>query len=401
MGVTRAAGADDEVRRVLKTAARRLLDRLPELTDELVSRVRENDQAYRAVVPLDEHWKNTHEGLKVGITAILQARRDRRDLQFAEQTARRRAEQGLPMDSLQRMYRLSAQVTWNGFIDLVAHDDPGDMAALLRTATHVWHAIDRQAIVAADAYRRRESELLGRSAERVNALIDALLAGSAEPGLVRRAAAALDLPERGRYAVVTMRLPVRSDHETESPRPDNVGAMRMMWRLRTDCEVAVVCLGEAGLDELCEKLGPMLGGVAGVGPVVDGLAELGSARRLAELAMRTSVGEGPEIARLDRTLPSVLVLCQPEISRHLTTGVLGPVLALDTADREVLLGTLEAWLRCEGSAARAAGRLYCHRNTVFNRIRRIEQLTGRSFARPLDIVELALALDAVRLLAVA
>ena len=188
MGVTRAAGADDEVRRVLKAAARRLLDRLPELTDELVSRVRENDQAYRAVVPLDEHWKNTHEGLKVGITAILQARRDRRDLQFAEQTARRRAEQGLPMDSLQRMYRLSAQVTWNGFIDLVAQDDPGDMAALLRTATHVWHAIDRQAIVAADAYRRRESELLGRSAERVNALIDALLAGSADarPGTARR-----------------------------------------------------------------------------------------------------------------------------------------------------------------------------------------------------------------------
>ena len=148
-----------------------------------------------------------------------------------------------------------------------------------------------------------------------------------------------------------MRLPVRSDHEAESPRPDKVGAMRMMWRLRTDCEVAVVCLGEAGLDELCEKLGPMLGGVAGVSPVVDGLAELGSARRLAELAMRTSVGDGPEIARLDRTLPPVLVLCQPELSRHLTTGVLGPVLALDPADREVLLGTLEAWLRCEGSAA--------------------------------------------------
>jgi DNA-binding PucR family transcriptional regulator len=49
---------------------------------------------------------------------------------------------------------------------------------------------------------------------------------------------------------------------------------------------------------------------------------------------------------------------------------------------------------------RAAGQLYCHRNTVFNRIRRIEQLTGRSLARPLDIVELTLALDAVRLLPV-
>ncbi|WP_433255929.1 helix-turn-helix domain-containing protein [Streptosporangium sp. CA-135522] len=93
-------------------------------------------------------------------------------------------------------------------------------------------------------------------------------------------------------------------------------------------------------------------------------------------------------------------MSQPELAGRLGGVILRPVLTLDPADREVLLGTLEAWLRCEGSAVRAAGQLYCHRNTVFNRIRRIEQLTGRSLARPLDIVELSLALDAVRLLSV-
>ncbi|WP_239103266.1 helix-turn-helix domain-containing protein [Microbispora corallina] len=54
-------------------------------------------------------------------------------------------------------------------------------------------------------------------------------------------------------------------------------------------------------------------------------------------------------------------------------------------------------MRCEGSAVRAAGELYCHRNTVFNPVRRIEQMTGRSLSRPRDLVELSLALDAVRL----
>ncbi|WP_424533969.1 PucR family transcriptional regulator [Sphaerisporangium viridialbum] len=95
------------------------------------------------------------------------------------------------------------------------------------------------------------------------------------------------------------------------------------------------------------------------------------------------------------------MVCEPELSGRLTTEVLGTLLALDQADRDVLLATLSAWLRCEGSAARAAGRLYCHRNTVFNRIRRVERLTGRSVSRPRDIVELALALEAVRLLATA
>ncbi|MEV1206403.1 PucR family transcriptional regulator [Microbispora rosea] len=90
------------------------------------------------------------------------------------------------------------------------------------------------------------------------------------------------------------------------------------------------------------------------------------------------------------------MVCQPELAGHLAGGVLGPIIA--SPDGGVLLATLEAWLRCEGSAVRAAVELYCHRNTVFNRVRRIEQLTGRSLARPLDVVELSLALDAVRLL---
>jgi DNA-binding PucR family transcriptional regulator len=77
--------------------------------------------------------------------------------------------------------------------------------------------------------------------------------------------------------------------------------------------------------------------------------------------------------------------------------VLGPVLELGEADRETLLNTLATWLDGGGSASRAAGYLYCHRNTVFNRLRRVEQLTSRSLQRPWDVVELALALQAVRL----
>ncbi|NEE43896.1 PucR family transcriptional regulator, partial [Streptomyces sp. SID8455] len=42
---------------------------------------------------------------------------------------------------------------------------------------------------------------------------------------------------------------------------------------------------------------------------------------------------------------------------------------------------------------------YCHRNTVLNRLRRFEQLTGRCLTRPRDAVEVSLALAARRLLA--
>ncbi|GAA3156841.1 helix-turn-helix domain-containing protein [Planomonospora alba] len=396
MGIRTAA--DDEVRRIMRLAASRLLGRLHELTDELVAKTRDTDEAYRRMVPTDDHWQSVYEAMETGIGAILLPRPERRDVQQAEKTARRRAEQGLPMDSLLRSYRISAEVMWDGLVGVVAEEEPDSLPLLIRSATKVWHAVDRQAVAAAESYRRREAELFGRTNERVQALLDALLEDRADEALVRSAAAALDLPELGRYAVVITRLPGRGGQADDESRPAGLGAVRLLWRMRPDYEVAVALLQDREVGELTEALRPHVTGCAGISPVVEGLAELGRARRLAELALRTCTGEGPEIARLEDRLPAALVVSQPELAGHLSAAVLRPVLALDPADREVLLGTLEAWLRCEGSAMRAAGQLYCHRNTVFNRIRRIEQLTGRSLARPLDIVELSLALDAVRLL---
>ncbi|WP_372343274.1 PucR family transcriptional regulator, partial [Streptomyces sp. KL116D] len=134
----------------------------------------------------------------------------------------------------------------------------------------------------------------------------------------------------------------------------------------------------------------------GVSPAVDGLAAVGGARRLAETALRICPAAGGTVL-LDEELPAALVAAAPVLGGLLADQVLGPLLALSPADRTLLLDTLDAWLDCDGSAQRAAARLYCHRNTVLNRLRRCEQLTGRSLTRPTDLVELALALSAHRL----
>jgi DNA-binding PucR family transcriptional regulator len=65
-------------------------------------------------------------------------------------------------------------------------------------------------------------------------------------------------------------------------------------------------------------------------------------------------------------------------------------------DREILLHTLDVWLDCGGSADLAAERLFCHPNTVRQRLRRIEDRTGRSLAKPRELAELSLALDVER-----
>nr|WP_255426956.1 helix-turn-helix domain-containing protein [Pseudonocardia sp. C8] len=50
---------------------------------------------------------------------------------------------------------------------------------------------------------------------------------------------------------------------------------------------------------------------------------------------------------------------------------------------ELLRGTALTYLD-SGSVTEAAAALYCHRNTVLNRLRRFERLTGLDLTRPRD-----------------
>ncbi|MFH9239876.1 PucR family transcriptional regulator [Streptomyces anulatus] len=234
-----------------------------------------------------------------------------------------------------------------------------------------------------------------RRGTRYEALLGPLLAGGAPPDLVERAARGLGLPERGRYAVVVLGTPVPEAAVAEGP--DGDGARWWWCGGAGDGDVAVVLLGPEGPAGAVAWLGEHGAGPGGMSPVVGSPAELGTARRLAGTALLTCAPGSREVVRLDERLPTALLVSGPELSARLLAEVFGPLLALVPAERAVLVGTLEAWLECGGSVGRAAVRLRCHRNTVFNRLRRLERLTARSLSRPRELVDLVLALDVLRL----
>jgi DNA-binding PucR family transcriptional regulator len=64
------------------------------------------------------------------------------------------------------------------------------------------------------------------------------------------------------------------------------------------------------------------------------------------------------------------------------------MLDLDADECALLRETLRTWLDTGGSGSQTAAKLYCHRNTVLNRLRRLEALTGRSVNRADHLVEL-------------
>ncbi|CAM5253225.1 PucR family transcriptional regulator [Streptomyces narbonensis] len=399
MGRRRRRTGDDW--KVLAGACTTLLERVPELVDEHLRELHAYEPAYGRILPYDQHWQEAHEAMRIGIEMISAPRNSpRRDLEHAEEMGRRRAAQGMPLELVVHAYRHAGHLVWDALIEGAAAD-AAQLAALMQSATTVWSAVDAQADTASEAYRSREAELRRRTDEQLQALLDALLQGQRAPELVARAAAGLDLPEQGRYAVVVLRYDRREEREPFHRQVQGEG-VRFLWRMGADCEIGVVALaGETGLDALSELLDGRCPGPGGISPVVVGLTELGRARRLAELALRTC----PPGSRRDRCGWTAgwrgrwWWASRRWRACWSCRDVLGGLLELDPADRAVLLETLDVWLDCEGSAGRAASRLYCHRNTVFNRLRRLEQLTSRSLSRPRDLTEMTLALDAFRLTA--
>ncbi|MFF8552240.1 PucR family transcriptional regulator [Streptomyces sp. NPDC015501] len=425
--------ADREAVQVLHRAARVLVASLPALTDRLVEALYAQEPGYRAAIDSAraEVWQEVHHSLRHNVGSLLQPREFREP---AHRTSRWigeiRAEQGVPLDAVLHAFRMGGAMVWQGLVDETARRDADDVRLLVHVAADVWNFVDEHCGIVADAYRQAERRLAWRRGNRQRLMVAALLDGTARIVDLAEASAMLGLPEQGRYAVLAVAAgpgrgtaPATPDAPGAVPDgpgsgPDGPGAApggsgsavrpplplpaaagaAPLWHPGPDAEFAILPLTEepGELSALAAGLDVPPGVRAGIGSAVEGLAALGEARRTAETALRACPATGGAVL-LDEHLPDALVVSCPDLAGALADRVLGPLDRLDPADRDVIVETLTAWLDADGSAQRAGARLYCHRNTVLNRLRRFEQLTGRCLTRPRDAVEISLALAARRL----
>ncbi|ROQ99564.1 PucR-like helix-turn-helix protein [Streptomyces sp. 2132.2] len=396
--------------RIIEEIREDLSRRITVTADRLTARTLAEDPAYAALLGRAGLRERIHLDLRQSVDGLDRALRGLPvELAEARATGALLAGAGLPLASLLRTRRRGGRMVWQTLGEAVAAHDPAALPRLLPAAAVLWDVQDQLTDALSEAYRRTETARRDHERERRTALLDALLDGA---GPADGPAAGLGLPERGRFAVVVL-APGASGASGESgswgsadsadssggpldaPDPFDAKGPRVLWRIRADGETGLVQLGHHPLESVRDVLARP-GARAGVSPVVETPADLARARRLAALALRTATASGgPCTALLDERLPAALVASQAELAGRLRQVVLGPVLALPAEDRRVLLTTLGTWLTCQGSTTYAAQRLYCHRNTVSNRLRRLERLTGRTLSDPAHVVELALAHAAV------
>jgi hypothetical protein len=376
-----------EVAARLAELAPLLLDQLDAMTDRMVEVLLRTEPAYRDLLAHGEEdlRTSTRTNLERGMRMLIGAASGgaRTSLRDARDVGRRRAAQGIPLEAVLRAYRLGGQVTWEALLEVSRRSNRHD-TLLLEVAGSVWRTNDAECAALAEGYREEQRRLAGVDDSARQQVLDGLLEDrGGDPAFVRTASELLAVPLNGRLAAVVA-----------LPGPDGVPALdaptaellkrgvRSVWGSRHGAQVGIVALGALDGCEVMAWLRAMASGPVGVSPVVDGAAATGSAYRLAETAARTLPADSTRVVTIDERLPEALLSNSPEISSRLVGQSLGGLLDLPGDEREVLLDTLAAFLASDGSPTRAADELYCHRNTVMHRLRRIESVTGRKLTDP-------------------
>lgn len=369
-----------------------------ELVDCVVAHIHARIAVYRdEVVPPQELRRSADLNVRYILAHLRDPSRDR-DLEAPRETGRRRAREGVPLPEVLGAFRLAFSCTWTALAERVRRTgDPALADALLTATGTVWELADEYALAATEAYREVAAEMLISHQHRRAAVVDALLRGlrvqDVSPDEIARI---LSLPVDPDLLVVVAEPRGAFDEglpAIESRLGDH--GIVSAWRLSPARQTGLLALRRGQREQALLLLRAAATTRAGVSPVFRCLADTPRSMVLADTALCGLPTGTAQVAEFPDDALAGLVAQDPDESGRLALAVLGPVLELPADDRDVLVETLTVWFDCARSAERAAEALVCHPNTVRYRLRRLEELTGRSPADPWEGAELAVALQAL------
>jgi hypothetical protein len=372
----------------------RMLQRADELTDEMVEQIKAAVPVYRseAAITTAELRRTCLENIDfvfrpMGHAQALSSPESR-------DNGRRRAQAGVPLTSVMEAYRVCARFLWDRMAESVGTGEV-EAEAALRAASEMWLVLDTFTQEMADGYREEiTAQTLKREAER-SAVVQALLEGRLDDADVLEAADILRLPAQGPFVVIAAEVPGAGRRALA--RVEDVLrplGMASAWRLLHDVEVGIARLPGAHprVDDLADALAAAAKGGVGISPPYQDLRKTAEALRLARIALRGAC-DRQRVIVFDRDPFVIAAASAPQVMRIVAHTILGTLDQAAERDRAALLDAFGAWLDAGGSADSAAAALFCHPNTVRNRLRRLQEQTGRSLSEPRGIAELTLAFE--------
>lgn len=405
-GESRARIADPSGRKAaayLREVAAQLLDEVDEIASTMI-------RAYEAEIPVyaeitDEAFKqdvHTVSSALVRSWLTVMSTGDVLGPELLEpmtQGARRRAAQGVDLQSMLRAYRVGMRVMWSEITASPIWRGPALQGVMAEAATWALDYADKLATAVAAAYLDEVEQLTREREHRRSALLNTVLSG---PGgdLVDPPS---ELNDRHCIAVVRVApgLTLRELDHTGRLLEEHVEAV--LWTVRHESVIAVLPW-PVGLDRchLRRQLGRLTGhgGIVavGLGGQAAGASETRSsyAEAIAALRLGPHVSNSPSPVYDHQNLaPLIALLEEPDRAERFARSSLEPL--GDLVQRPWLQPTLEAYLIHQGRLKEAAGDLGVHVNTVKYRLRELRSHAGLAFADGDRAVALLLALRVMRL----
>jgi len=370
-----------------------LLDRCDELGAVVADTIwREIDYyAETGQIGRDELTANSRKSLREIFEALNAD--NKYETEIAARTGAARARAGIPLPAIMEAYRVAARLTWDELVSLAANRRRLTREAFIRATGRLWLAQDVYTYAMASAYRDTVSrKVLSRAAERA-ALVEALIDGRiVEQADLWEIAKMLRLPARGPYVVVAAECASlgKSALRGIEAKLSSI-EIASAWRLLPDVELGLVHVrNHATLETLNKTLTGLASTRIGISSRFDDLRRTPQGVTYARIALSVERRDGSLLAMFEAKPLAIAAVSAPSVMKQVSSAIFAD---FDERDRESLFTTFRVWASTGGSISDTAERLYCHSNTVRHRLRRIEELTGKSLNRPLDLAELCLAFE--------
>ncbi|GAA2816679.1 PucR family transcriptional regulator [Crossiella cryophila] len=359
----------------MSEAGQELAHATEEIADTVIGRIRASVPAYRALAGsgAEEFRQSIRSHVRFALAALESAAV--LDVPDTREEGRRSAEGGIPFAAVLAACQVVADCLWER---LSAAGTP------LPSAARMWTGLQTCVRQLALGYQEESLHQARADEQRRTALLDALLAGRLDGEDLSQAADVLRIPARGTYAVIAAQVPaIGRNALLRAETTLQASGAASVWRLGPDLEVGVACLSISHVQpgELAELLHGHCAGPVAVSPAYHDLRESAAALRLVTEDLRRASADPLAAA----------IAAAPDVLARVAEVVFAELAGLPVAERALLLDTFGAWLACHGSVVDTAGSLNCHPNTVWSRLRKLEERTGRSLTDPRQLAELSLA----------
>ncbi len=352
----------------------RLQERRHDMTDEFVARLGDIDgyEEEAGLVAAQDKHDVALEALRLILQSLAVGSTDAALLRFGTHLGETRARQGVSAESVTTAVRMTFSVIWSRVLEICG---PEDSTLLVGRVALLWRVIDDYANQSHTSYVDERVRMEREESELRQGAVSALLTGRVTtPEAVKRTAAVLDVQSDVRFELLAGTGPELRATLLALVRTLKV-TTRVFTHLEGDTTFVLWSRRPDPPDPLpagCGHVGDIdgLGGVRVAALLAGALAELATE---ADTGPLTVGSHWPRLARAALTERGVDLAAQLD----------GQLAECADAERERLVTTVLTFLR-SGSIAATAGELFCHRNTILNRINRFRELTGLDLTVPVD-----------------